>query len=321
MEPMQSTLPRTCTACGGRLIQKSPYICQCESCGRKYYISASRTHKVSVRLSVGKMLLLGSAAVISLIAAAVLGYQLYTGHLVLSAKRFSVAFRDFLMEVYEKPIAEIGEEDLARIKYLKIERENGYQFTYSFQDDYGAPGTAPRESITIKASKDDFSPTNVQYFTGLTQLELYTGAWENYLLPEENVLRSITCTDGLSRYGDSKFFENVNPETLEEVSILEAENLDDFSFLENLKGIRRFSLEKAKIRETDMFGALEHLEELQLHYVEMDEDKAYDLIRGCLELPSLQYFFIEGKSAWYVSDEQWESLEREFGSRVAMVRK
>ncbi len=320
MKRQQSETPACCTACGGHLVRKSPYLCQCDSCGKKYYISASRAHKVSVRLSMGKMIFLISMGVMALIAAAVLGYQLYTGHLVLSARRFSVAFRDFLMEAYEKPAAEISQEDLDRMNYLKIEWEEGYRFTYSFQDDYRASGTAPRKSITIEASKDDFSPTNVQYFTGLIQLELYTDAWENYRLPPENEIRSIICMDGLSRYGVPQFFSEVNPDTLEEVSILEAENLEDFSFLDYLKNIRKFSLEKAKIRDAGIFAGLENLEELELRYVVMDEEEAGDIIRELLALPSLRYFFIEGKSAWYIGDEDWAALEAEFGERVRMVR-
>ncbi len=321
MEHQQGQQPKSCTACGGSLVRKGPYLCQCEACGKKYYISASRTHKVTVRLSMGTLILRISLGVMALIAAAVLGYQLYTGHLVLSARRFSVAFRDFLMEAYEKPVAEIRPEDLAQMKYLKIEREDGYRFTYSFQDDYDMPGTAPRKSITIEASKDDFSPTNVQYFTGLTQLELYTDAWENYRLPEENEIRSIICTDGLSRYGVPKFFSEANPDTLEEVTILEAENLEDFSFLEDLKNIRKFSLEKAAIQDAGIFAGLEKLEELELRYVVLEEEKAKDIVREILALPSLRYFFMEGKSAWYISDEDWRLLEEEFGDRVRMVRK
>ena len=228
---MKQTLkekPKACTSCGGELAQISPYEYQCTSCGRTYYISADRLHKVSVKLSMGQIILLCVMAAILVGAVSVVGYQYYTGRMVQSASRFSVAFRDFLMEVYEKPVADINEDDLSRMKYLRIERSKGYEFTYSFQDYYDFPDRESFEktceTIVIETSKEDFSPTNVQYFTGLTRLELYTDAWENYVLPEENVIRGIYCVDGLSRYGTPQFFSRVNPDTLEEVAIVVGED-------------------------------------------------------------------------------------------------
>ena len=264
---------------------------------------------------------LGMAVLISF---SVLGYQYYTGRLVQSASRFSVVFRDFLMEAYDRPIADIREEDLEQMKYLKIEKENGYRFTYSFEDSFDdthmEPYDSTMKSVTIKGSKDEFSPSNVQYFTGLTRLELYVDGWENYTLPNHNVLRSITCTDGLSRYGTPQFFTRVNPETLEEVRILEAENLEDFSFLENLQGIKRLSLEKATIRKGDLLKGFSDLEALSLSYVVMEEEDAFDMIKEFLSLPSLERFYIEGTSAWYVTEEQWAQLQQIYGDRIQIIR-
>jgi hypothetical protein len=59
------------------------------------------------------------------------------GGFCLRGSRFSVAFRDFLLEVYNKPVVDINDEDLAQIKYLRIERQKKtYHFTYSFEDYY-----------------------------------------------------------------------------------------------------------------------------------------------------------------------------------------
>ena len=152
---------------------------------------------------------------------------------------------------------EISPEDLSGMKYLKIQWDKGYCFTYSYEDyyEYEDKGRYERtlKTITVKGNREDFSPTDVQYFTGLTRLELYTGAWENYILPEENVLRCIYCVDGLSKYGTPEFFDRVNPDTLEEVAILDAGELTDFAFMENLKGVKRFPVRKGSDRQWRSF--------------------------------------------------------------------
>lgn len=317
---------KVCESCGGRLVQVNPYEVQCESCGRKYYVSAGRSHKVKVRMSMGRMIVTCALVVIGVTALAVAGYQFYTRRLVRSASRFSVVFRDFLMEAYDLPIAEIDEEQMARMKYLKIERDkDGYQFTYSYEDfyDYMDWDRYERvlEHVTIQEKKGEFSPTNVQYFTGLTRLELYTEAWENYLLPEDNVIRCIYCRDGLCKYGKPTFFDNVNRETLEEVAIAGAEQLEDFSFLENLKGIKRLTLENAVLDEDGLLEGFDRLEELLLYYVVMDEDRAPELMEEMISLPSMEYFYIEGKTGWYVDEALWEQWQETYGDDVVMVRK
>lgn len=315
----------TCESCGGRLERKSSYIYQCASCGQKYYISADKIHKVSVQLSAGKIILICAAVVMAISAVAVVGYQFYTERLVVSASRFCVVFRDFLMEAYQKPAAEISKEDLARIKYLKIELDKGYRFTYSYEDYYDYENREQYEKtlsiITIQGSKSDFSPSNIEYFTGLTRLELYTEAWENYVLPEENKLRCIYCLDGLSRYGTPQFFTRINPDTLEEVAILGADGLKDFSFLDNLKGIKRFTLENATIPDKNLFHPLSSLEELNLCYVRLEEDKASETIEQFLTLPSLKRFYIEGTAAWYISNDQWSQWEQTYDGQIVLERK
>ena len=313
-----------CDFCGGQLEQRDEYTCVCTSCGRSYYISAGRTHKVSVKVSAGKMILICSLAAVAVTGAAVAGYQYYTGRLVQSASRFCVAFRDFLMEVYDKPVAEIVEEDLRNIKYLRIEKDKEYKFTYGFEDYYdyrdeeafqGTLGT-----IAVDAPRDDFSPSNIQYFTGLTRLELYTDVWENYVLPEENVIRSITCLDGLSKSGTPRFFTRINPDTLEEVVIMEAENLKDFSFMEDLKGIKTLLLHKAAIGVGEMFDGFDRLENLILYQVDLEEEDAEEMVDGLLKLPSLKYFHMEGKAAWYIEDEQWEKWQEIYDGKILLTR-
>ncbi len=303
-----------CTSCGGRLVQKSRELCRCASCGREYYLSVDREPLVSVRLSAGKTLIICAAVLILITAVAVAGYRYYTADLVQSASRFSVVFRDFVMEVYGKPVAAVTGEELAGIRYLKIEKEDGYRFTCSFEDYYAYEdsddyGKTLRE-VVVAGSPEDFSPSNVEFFTGLTKLELYTEAWENYRLPEKNLLRSISCIDGLSRYGTPHFFEAVNPDTLEEVVIAGAGGLSDFSFLEKLRRIRRFTLEEAELKQEGLFDGFEKLEELTLRYPAVKEEDIYRMVENILMLPSLQRFELEGKAAWYLTDAQWEELSR-----------
>ncbi len=318
------TKEKTCRSCGGMLVRINSYECQCSSCGRKYYVSADRLHKVSVRMSAGKIIMLCIAAAILVGAVSVAGYQFYTGRLVASASRFSVVFRDFVMEVYEKPASDISRDDLNRIKYLKIERDKDYLFTYSFEDiyDFQDPAVYEKtlETVRVEGKKEDFSPTNIQYFTGLTRLELYTEAWQNYILPRENVLRYLICTDGLSRYGTPEFFRNVNKDTLEEVLILKADKLEDFSFMEDLRGIKGLLLEDARLKNTDMFQGFDNLEQLVLYHVEMKEEDTYRLVEELLSLPALKRFAISGKTAWYITDEQWELLRQTYGDRITLVR-
>ncbi len=316
---------KVCMSCGGELSRISPEEYQCTSCGRKYYVSGDKLHKVSIRLSMGQIVLVIIACVMILGTGAVLGYEYYTGHMVASASRFSVAFRDFLMKVYEKPVADIKEEDLSRIRFLRIEKDKKqYVFTYGYEDyyDYGDEDEFEKTTkrISIEAGKDDFSPSNVQYFTGLTRVELYTEAWENYVLPEENGIKGILCTDGLSKYGTPQFFDRVNQETLEEVMILKADNLEDYSFMENIKGVKGLLLENARLKNVDMFEGFDRLEHLVLYYAEIEEEEAYEYVKKLVSLPSLKVFAITGKSGWYVTDEEWEGLEKEYEGKVLLIR-
>lgn len=320
----KNQIPEKCSSCGGELFLKNQYAYQCRHCGQEYYLSANKTHKISVHMSVGKMILLSALIVIAIVAAGILGYQYYTTKLVGSASRFSVVVRDFLMEVYDKPAAQITEEDLAKIKYLRIEKDGEYTFTYSFEDYFAyedAEAYAKSlQTVAVKGSGDDFSPTNLQYFSGLTKVELYTGYWQNYKLPEENQIRCIYCVSGMSRYGNSTFFEDVNQDTLMEVVILNAGELDDYSFMEHLKCVHYFTLEGAKLKSTEPFTQLPNLEYLELDYVEIEKEKVRDYVEELLEIPTLTHFTIRGNTAWHISEEQWAELEESYGERITLTR-
>lgn len=315
---------KRCDSCGGTLRRKDEYTCQCVNCGQVYYISAKRIHKVNVRISGPKLIVLCAGVLMGITAVIVLIYNIFTGILVSNASRFSVAYRDFVMEVYDKPAAKITEEDLEAIRFLRIEKYKNYQFTYSFEDYYAYEDQESFEktlkTIEIEAVREDFSPANLEYFTGLTRVELYVEGWENYVLPEENRIRYIYCQDALSRYGTPRFFNRLNPDTVEEVVIDKAQELKDFSFLSDLAEVQTFTVNGATLKQPEMFDDMVRLENLTLLNAEMEEDKAYEIVEHLLTLPSLESLTITGSSVWYVSEEEWFKLQKNCEGRITIRR-
>ncbi len=82
-----------CSSCGGSLRLKNKLTYYCENCGQEYYISTDKTHRVSIRLTVSRIIVMIAAAVIAAVLVAVAAYEIYTGRLAEKASRFSVAFR------------------------------------------------------------------------------------------------------------------------------------------------------------------------------------------------------------------------------------
>lgn len=315
---------KRCDSCGGALRRKDAYTCQCTSCGQDYYISAKRTHKVGIRISGSRLIILCAGILMGITAVIVLIYEIFTGILVNNASRFSVAYRDFVMEVYDKPVAKISEEDLDAIQYLRIEKDKKYRFTYSFEDYYDYEDwesfEKTLETVEIDAVREDFSPTNLEYFTGLTRVELYVEGWENYVLPEENRIRYIYCLDALSRYGTPRFFNRLNPDAIEEVVIDEAQELKDFSFLADLGEVQTFTLKGATLKQPEVFDDMVELENLTLINAEMEEEKVYEIVEHLLTLPSLESLTITGSSVWYISEEEWAQLQENYEGRITIRR-
>jgi len=320
-------VPTQCESCGGQLEQVDKNTYRCIHCDSQYYVSTTSLHKVGVHIPVKTIVVRLAIAITALIIVSVAAYQIYTAVLVKDASRFSVVFRDFLLQVYDKPVADIDKEDLAQIKYLRIERQKGsYRITYSFEDYYDYYDAEVFEqytdTIAIKESITDFSPSNVQYFTGLTRLELYTDSWHNYVLPKQNQLRSIVCCTDVSRYGNSTFFENVNPDTLEEVVVYSEENMDEDRYLlEDIKMVRNLCLERVVYDDPDMLKDFEQLEQLYLLYPVIEEDAVYETVEGILQCSNLKRLVIEGKAAWHLTDEEWALLQETYGDRVELERK
>ncbi len=321
-------VPSQCESCGGQIEQIDKNTYKCTHCDTRYYVSTTTMRKVGVHIPIKTLVIRITVAIVALIAIALIAYQSYTVSLVKDASRFSVAFRDFLLDVYDKPVANINDEDLAKIKYLRIERiKKCYHFTYSFEDYYDYKTEEfenHTKTVMIKKSIEDFSPSNIQYLTGLTRLELYTNSWHNYVLPEGNQLRSIICISraDISRYGSSPFFEKVNPNTLEEIAIYSEENLnEDRYILQDIQTVKHLTLERLVYDDPAMFKDFNQLTELYLLYPVIEEDYTYEIIETTLQCPALKRFVIEGKAAWYLSDEEWDSLQATYGNKIIIERK
>jgi len=312
---------KICNACGGGLKQENEQILYCENCGRKYYISVDQTKNIKVRVPMLKMMKVVTVVVVALVALCIGVYRLATIKMVGDASRFSVVFRDFLSEVYNKPAMSISEEDLEKIKYLKIEKDGQYVFTYSFFDYYETDPQRFQDSLltaSVEGTSDDFLARDVSYFSAVTRLELYADVWENYTLPKENKIRYICCRDGYSKDGKKDFFDRVNPDTLEEVVIEEAGKLNDFSFMDNLNHIKRFTISYVNW-ENGNFDALKEVEELHLLYPEVEEEKAYEMVEELLKLPSLKKIVLEGKAFYYITETQWQTLKEKYGEKVEII--
>ena len=319
-------VPSQCEACGGQIEQIDKNTYKCTHCDTKYYVSTTTLRKIGVHIPIKTLVIRMAMAIVALIAIALIAYQAYTVSLVQDASRFSVAFRDFLLDVYDKPVANIDDEDLAKIKYLRIERiKKCYYFTYSFEDYYDYKPEEfenHTETVMIKKSIEDFSPSNIQYLTGLTRLEIYTNSWHNYVLPEGNHLRSVVCRADISRYGTSAFFEKINPDTLEEIAIYSEENLNEDRYIfQDIKTVQNLTLERLVYDDPAMFKDFNQLTELYLLYPVINEDNAYEVIEAALQCPKLERFVIEGKAAWYLSDEEWNSLQATYGNKIIIERK
>ncbi len=322
----ESIIPSQCESCGGEIKQIDQNTYQCMHCDSQYYVSTRTVKTIGLHIPIKKMVITTSAVITAFVVITLIVYQAYTTILVKDASRFSVAFRDFLLEVYDKPVANINSDDLSQIKYLRIERiKKSYHFTYSFEDYYNynpEEFESHTNTVVIKKSIEDFSPSNLQYFTGLVRVELYTNSWHNYMLPEHNKLRSIVCRSDVSRYGNSAFFEKINPTTLCEIVLYSEDALDEDRYiLDDIKTVQTLTLQRLIYDQPDMFKDFHHLKELHLLYPIIPQEHAYEIIDATLQCPELEKLVIEGKAAWYLSDAEWNSLQKTYGNRIKIERK
>lgn len=342
---MKLAKKKTCMFCAGVLAKKDKDTYHCPYCGKDYFISVDKKKRWYMLLPVGTLTVAAAICGMALVIWLLVAYYQRSDAMYDNAERFSKVYATFLTEVYDEPVAVIDDKDLARMKYLKVEQEEGeYIFSYSFENPYDyreensgenrkednkenyreKAGEVEKDFAktikTVRVDEAGYAPTNLQYFTGLTRVELYTGAWENYLLPEDNEIRSIGCVDGYSRYGKPEFFAGANYQTLEEVTIYEAEDLTDYSFIEEISGIKSFTLENPVIKDGAPFQEFEQLESLTLLNPEFPETGVYELVDGMLSIPSLKTFRIEGPGGWYLSDEEWNTLKEKYDGRVEMAR-
>ncbi len=329
-----------CQSCGGKLKKTGKSTYECKACGNRFYEATPLQKYWKVEVPVIKLIsvLVGTILVLAIVG--ILIYQIYTAQLVKNASRFCGVFRDFLLEAYQCPVAELSEEDLAELKYLRIERQDGYVFTYSFEEPaplegggsfkeqvaFAEEGVFPNgtRSCLIKNTYgySGFLPQDVRYFGGVTRLELLTGVWGDYELPKENVIRSITCMDGLSQNRQPKLFQQANSETLEEVIMYAAEKKDlaEFGFLEDIQGVKRLYLQRPVLTEAAFLQGFERLEEVYLEFPVIEHEQVYEILEGILQCPNLKKLTIEGTAGWYIEEADWETLQEKYGERVLLER-
>lgn len=311
-----------CKVCGGKLHRKNEAVYSCEYCDREYYISKEQIYRKNISFSTGRGILI-MAVILGAVICTLLGAYIHrVEKMKNNSQRFSTVFSKFLTDVYDENIANVDDKDLNKIKYLKIDKDKeGYVFEYSFTDRYCVDEKVFEKSLKrVVVSGEGYACSDIQYFGGLTQLKLYVGAWENYILPEKNVIRSIHCVDGYSKYGKPEFFEAVNHKTLEEVVIYKADGLTDYSFVKDISKIKRFVIEDAVIKDYQPFIDFENLKELSLINPEIKEAKAYEVIEGLVSIPTLKHFEIQGPGGYCLSDGQWDELKERYGSKVQMER-
>ena len=327
-----------CQSCGGKLKKTGKNTYECKACGNSFYETTTLWKHWKVEVPIVKLVSLLVGVILVLAILGILIYQIYTAQLVKNASRFSGVFRDFLLEAYQCPVAELSEEDLAEIKYLRLERQDGYVFTYSFEEPTASEGASTfKEQVTLAEEGvfpsgtrscliknaygySGFLPQDVSYFGGVTKLELLTGAWGDYELPEENVIRSITCRDGLSQNRQPKLFQQANPETLEEVIMYAEKELVDFRFLEDIQGVKRLYLQRPVLTEATFLQGFEGLEEVYLEFPVIEKGQVYEIIEGILQCPNLKKLTIEGTAGWYIEEADWETLQEKYGESVLLER-
>ncbi|MBQ7774684.1 MAG: hypothetical protein IJ379_02095 [Lachnospiraceae bacterium] len=318
-----------CESCGGKLRKQGKNTYICSNCSSKYYSSMSFWKKLYIHLPVSRLVMFFAGVIMTVTLLGIIAYQVYTVRLVQDAGRFSQVFRDFLVQAYEKEVADISDEDLARLKYLQIKYEDGYVFEYSFQNPYeyaaGVEDVAyPKQHVVLdgKYREDSYIAKDIQYFSGLTKLVLYVETWLDYELAEDNVIRSITCQKGLSPNRNPQLFKQANPETLEEVKVYapEEENLENIDFLQDIKGVKYLYLERVELEEVNVWQGFDKLEEVYLEYPVIEKTQALEIIEGILQCPNLKKLSIKGKAVWYLTDEEWQQLQEKYGDRVLMER-
>ena len=97
--------------------------------------------------------------------------------------------------IFEKESGRITEEDLNRIKYLKVSTSlDFYTVEYSFQSPYGKEGTS-FETVTLQLSPSLWDCHDLASFPGLEKVDISDGQGEKAPLGALTELKGLICRD------------------------------------------------------------------------------------------------------------------------------
>lgn len=235
-------VPSQREACGGQIQQIDKNTYSCTHCHNTYYISTTTVKKVKIHIPVKTIAIRIAIAMAALITIALLIYQIYTASLVMNASRFSIAFRYFLLEVYDKPVLAINDEDFAKIKYLRIERiKSCYHFTYSFEDYNEEEFQSTIKTWTCQEyiSNDpcDQAP-DFSMLTGLTRIAMdeHMYQYSKSKFSKSANIRYVSCHSQSIDTRDIQ--EVVNPEKVEVLEYMLTQDIEGIKEFSNLKTLQ-----------------------------------------------------------------------------------
>ncbi|GFH90529.1 internalin-A [Lachnospiraceae bacterium] len=160
--------------------------------------------------------------------------------------------------IFEKESGRITEEDLNRIKYLKVSTSlDFYTVEYSFQSPYGKEGTS-FETVTLQLSPSLWDCHDLASFPGLEKVDISDGQGEKAPLGALTELKGLICRDLAPDEITQKL---ADPSQLLELSLDSPGTLDGIASFENLE---RLTVEDISSPDLKQLVALKNLKFLSL---------------------------------------------------------
>lgn len=160
--------------------------------------------------------------------------------------------------IFEKESGRITEEDLNKVKYLKVYTSmDFYTVEYSFQSPYGNE-EAPFETISLRLEPSTWDCRDLASFSGLEKADISDERGEDVPLGELTKLKGLVC-HGLSP--DAIAQKLADPTQLLELSLDAPETLDGITAFENLE---RLTVEDVYEPDLKQLVALQNLKFLSL---------------------------------------------------------
>ncbi len=227
----------------------------------------------------------------------------------------SKLFKDFVSLALDKDISEITKEDMEEFKYIGILYNGEYdeiEIKYSFGDYYANDNSYNELMDSIYYSKNNrLSLSDLNYFTGLTELEIEYGEIQKGDISNLKKLRSYTGRETLKEIsqilnpkqmwhlclqGGADDLEGIEVyESLEELVINRGE-LTDISPITRLSNLYYLTLRDCENIED--FSPLQEMIGLESLEIQSDKLKNIDFVK---DMPFLQYL--------EVTDSQIKSIE------------